>query len=768
MDFPKNILLVDDDSILARHEKHQLERYGYRVVTVSSGEQAIDMMAQSEQFDLILLDLDLGQNMDGTEAAAQILKNHRLPIVFLSSHIEKEIVEKTENITSYGYVVKSTDITVLDASIKMAFKLFNANENYRQELRERQRIEAELRASEEKFRLIFENSVDAIGLSKQGIHTFVNPAYAKLFGYSHHEEIIGKHILDFIAPEEHRKIKRNIRSRNAGETIPNYYETFGQRKDGSTFAMDVHASMCQLANEWHTLVILRDISARKKAEQAVRVSEEKYRALFDQSLLGIFLHDLEGRLVDVNAAACRQTGYSRDELLQLNTFDLLPERPEMNLPRAEIIRLWRQWQPGDRFTYQGGHQRKDGVCYPIEVSTGPIRIAERQLILAIVADITDRLKVEEELRESNEKFSALFSAMTEWVVLHELVFDEHGAPINYRITDCNEAYTRASGISKEMAVGRLGSEVYQQPEPPYFEEFSKVALTGETFLLETYYAPMEKYFSISVVSPGKNKFATITSDVTDLKRSQKAIAAKNKELEQMVYVASHDLRSPLVNVEGYSRELEYGLQAIKEVLEHNFEPERLRNTVNDEMPDILDALNRIRTSAQQMDGLIKGLLKLSRSGRTALIIETLDMTELIRQVKVNFDYQIKNSDATITITALPPCRGDAFQITQVFTNLLDNALKYLDPARPGRVVISGRAEFNNSIYCIEDNGIGIAENHLEKIFELFHRLHPEEFAGEGLGLTIVRQILGRLDGEIRVESDFGKGSRFYVILPAAV
>jgi len=127
-DDKKKILLVDDEAIIAMHEKQQLENAGYSIKHVMSGKHAVQQALNKDMnYDLILMDINLGPGIDGTQAAEEILKEKDIPVVFLSSHTEPEIVEKTEKITSYGYVVKNSDITVLDASIKMAFKLFQAN-----------------------------------------------------------------------------------------------------------------------------------------------------------------------------------------------------------------------------------------------------------------------------------------------------------------------------------------------------------------------------------------------------------------------------------------------------------------------------------------------------------------------------------------------------------------------------------------------------------------------------------------------------------------
>ena len=182
--------------------------------------------------------------------------------------------------------------------------------------------------------------------------------------------------------------------------------------------------------------------------------------------------------------------------------------------------------------------------------------------------------------------------------------------------------------------------------------------------------------------------------------------------------------------------------------------------------DIPESLHFIQTSASKMDTLLSGLLRLSRSGRAALTIAPLDMNNLVSNVIDSSEFQIRKAHARMEVETLPPCHSDGIQLNQVFSNLLSNALKYQDPGRPGVIRISGRKEGKHSVYCVEDNGIGIAPAYLEKIFEIFHRLDPDRCEGDGLGLTIVKRILVRLEGSIRVESEEGSGTRFYVSVPA--
>ncbi|MDQ2085210.1 HAMP domain-containing sensor histidine kinase, partial [Herbivorax sp. ANBcel31] len=282
------------------------------------------------------------------------------------------------------------------------------------------------------------------------------------------------------------------------------------------------------------------------------------------------------------------------------------------------------------------------------------------------------------------------------------------------------------------------------------------------YYFDTYYPSMAKYFSISVISLGNNKFATITKDVTEIKENHQTIEAKNKELEQIFYVASHDLRSPLVNIDGYSRELVYSIKEIKEIIKNDSEDSKKLIV---EFNDIEDSLNHIRKSTGQMDELLKGLLRLSRVGRGALNICNLNMKCLISDVCESFEYIIKQNKVTVHIGEVPSCRGDLIQVRQIFANIIGNALKYLDPNRSGVVKVSGQTQINGVEYCVEDNGIGIAENHIDGIFEIFNRLNKGNSVGEGIGLTIVCQMLDRLGGKIRVESNIDKGSKFYITLP---
>jgi signal transduction histidine kinase len=167
-----------------------------------------------------------------------------------------------------------------------------------------------------------------------------------------------------------------------------------------------------------------------------------------------------------------------------------------------------------------------------------------------------------------------------------------------------------------------------------------------------------------------------------------------------------------------------------------------------------------------METLLAGLLRYSRLGRVALTIRPLNVNGLLAEIIGAMKFQLDEAGAEVAVEPLPVCEADHVQTSQVFANLLDNALKYRDSARPLRVVVRGRLRDGLAVYEVADNGIGIAPEHQVKIFDIFHRLNPDATGGEGLGLTIAQRVLERQKGQIWVESRSGEGSSFFVSLPA--
>lgn len=257
------------------------------------------------------------------------------------------------------------------------------------------------------------------------------------------------------------------------------------------------------------------------------------------------------------------------------------------------------------------------------------------------------------------------------------------------------------------------------------------------------------------------------ADEAKLQQTAADLAEKNKEMETIVYTVSHDLRSPLVNVQGFGRQLSRACERLTATLaaagDGTVPTAELRTPVETTIPQ---ALRFINAGVSKMDSLLTGLLHYSRLGRVALTIRPLDMNTQLAEILAAMKFQLDEAKAEVQVEPLPGCLGDATHTGRVFANLLDNALKYRSPARPLQVTISGRVEQGQAIYDVKDNGIGIAPEHQGKIFEIFHRLDPTATGGEGLGLTIAQRVLERQRGRIWVESGVESGSTFHVSLPA--
>ncbi len=243
----------------------------------------------------------------------------------------------------------------------------------------------------------------------------------------------------------------------------------------------------------------------------------------------------------------------------------------------------------------------------------------------------------------------------------------------------------------------------------------------------------------------------------------------NTEIQRFAYIVSHDLRSPLVNVMGFTSELEQSLGALRRQLatadaeRPGTVPRDVRDAVEADIPESIDF---IRRSTQKMDRLINAILQLSRQGGRKLAPEPLDMDAMARGVADSLAKLAEPKDATITVAPrMPALVSDRLAVEQVLSNLVENAVKYLQPGRPGRVEVRGGESGGRVFLEVEDNGRGIAPQDHERIFELFRRSGPQDTPGEGIGLAHVRALVYRLGGTIACVSELGRGSTFRVSLP---
>ncbi len=244
----------------------------------------------------------------------------------------------------------------------------------------------------------------------------------------------------------------------------------------------------------------------------------------------------------------------------------------------------------------------------------------------------------------------------------------------------------------------------------------------------------------------------------------------NEEIQRFAYIVTHDLRAPLVNIMGFTSELENDLKPIQAFLAEaaeGSEDEAAREANEAATRGLPESIGFIRSSTRKMDGLINAILRLSREGRRTLRPETVNIADLVSAATGAVQHQILEADGTVDVSiAIPPIVSDRLSLEQVLGNLIDNAVKYRAPDRPLRLTVRGHVESGNRVVVeIADNGRGIATQDLERVFELFRRSGSQDQPGEGIGLAFVRTVVRNLGGDISVTSAPGQGTTFKVSLP---
>ncbi len=247
-----------------------------------------------------------------------------------------------------------------------------------------------------------------------------------------------------------------------------------------------------------------------------------------------------------------------------------------------------------------------------------------------------------------------------------------------------------------------------------------------------------------------------------------ALERLNEELRSFTYIVSHDLRAPLVNLKGFSGELRYVMETLKEVLADTLDrfDKKQQDVLNTAIEqDIPEALDFIDAAVSRMDSLTNAILKLSRLGRREFDLERLDMNHLLLETVQSFAHQIEQQQVEVKVGDLPEIIADRTSMEQIMSNLLSNAINYLDPDRPGKINIRAESSATEVTFHIQDNGRGIAAYDMPKIFEIFRRVGPQTVPGEGMGLTYVQMLVRRHGGQIWCRSEEGAGAIFSIKIP---
>jgi signal transduction histidine kinase len=491
-------------------------------------------------------------------------------------------------------------------------------------------------------------------------------------------------------------------------------------------------------------------------------------------------------------------GYSSEEITKLGIMDIHPEKD-----LAYVVEQFERQVQGDfNLAKDIPVKRKNGSVFYADINSTAITVAGKKYMAGFFHDITERKQAEEALLFKTMLLEAQQETSVDGILAvdnegHSILFNKRFGEIwkiPRQILDTKDDKKMLEYVSNQLKdpteFNRKVVYLYEHKDEKSREEI--VFADGRC---------VDRYSSPLISADGKYRGRIwYFHDITERRHAEDKIRKlnerleervqertielmrANQELETLIRIASHDLRSPLVNIQGFNQLLNKACDTIIRILTDATLPDESRQTLLASHEKAKKAMRFINAGVEKMNGLVSGLLRLSQLGRAPLALQPLDMNALMQTVVEAMEFQIRKAAAKVTVDTLPACQADAALINQVFSNLLDNAIKYRDPARPLRVRIWGqhpgwdrrpgldhRETDTRAAYCVEDNGLGVAPEHQQKIWDLFYRLGPQgsDAAGEGIGLPAVRRIVERHSGKVWMESEIGKGSRFFLSLPAA-
>jgi PAS domain S-box-containing protein len=500
--------------------------------------------------------------------------------------------------------------------------------------------------------------------------------------------------------------------------------------------------------------VRRDSSARDLAEEALRDGEERFRSIANNISQLAWMADEKGSIFWYNQRWFDYSGTTPEEMLGWGWQKMLhPDHVRRVMDKiSRCLQSSEVWE--DTFPLRG---RDGNYCWFLSRAV-PIRDSDGKVLrwFGTNTDISERLDAEKHLAQMESKFRGLLEAAPDAMVVvnqsGEIVLLNIQAQKQFGYRPDELVGQRINRIIPEGFAERLiadgarsAAEALAQHIGTGIELVAR-RKDGSEFPIEIMLSPLESHEGILVtaairdISARKKAEELLVKTIGELKGS-------NDELQQFAYVASHDLQEPLRMVASYT-----------ELLAKRYKG-RLDSDADEFIAFAVDGCNRMR-------GLIQDLLAYSRAGTTRKALRQISGEDAFREALTNLRITVERSGAVVTHDSLPEVLADDTQLTQVFQNLVGNAIKYHREAVPHVHVTAAKSGDNEWIFSVRDNGLGIDSQYFERIFVLFQRLHGRaEFEGTGIGLAVCKKLLERMGGRIWVESEPGIGSNFCFALP---
>ncbi|MHB9025568.1 MAG: PAS domain-containing sensor histidine kinase [Armatimonadota bacterium] len=613
---------------------------------------------------------------------------------------------------------------------------------------ERQRVEARLQDTNRRlsaYTSLVQNAPNAIVLVDRAHHlVLANETFAFLHGLSI-DEIVGKHLSEVIGRPHYDLAAPQLDRVFAGKLIEFY--TWYNYPDRDRY-MHVYYFPIPVEDEIPLIgVILTDMTERQRAEEALRDSEERFRAFSEASTEGIILHD-QGRILEFNQSIVEHFGYTSEELLSMSVLDLTA--PES---REEVIR---HILAGDFGPYEAVSLHKDGTSTIGEIRGRNIIYKGRPIRVVAMRDITILKQAQQQLEHllsSSEGWAAEMDATLNAIADIVMIVDSDGRILRMNTIAAAMAREFGAGPANSLSeiVSLIQAETLQGESITHDSEIIERVFRGEPVsgFITVLHFPSGRTVWLSVsagpirLRDGRQIGSVFTaSDITELYELQ-------EQQKVFMHMVSHDLRNPLSIVQGHVQLLEHALE---------------ERGLNDQLRLSTEAIDR---STRRMNVMIEDLVDAARTEGKQLVLnrQPVELAPYLQDFLERSRTSMETERVCLDIPPdLPAVSADYDRLERIFTNLLSNALKYSDPGTP--VLVRARTEDEQVMVSVSDQGRGIHPEDIPHLFERFYRGHQKRTAeGIGLGLYISRLLVEAHDGRIWVESELGKGSTFFFILP---
>ncbi len=613
--------------------------------------------------------------------------------------------------------------------------------------------EIKLKESEEKFRLSFMSSNDAfyIGTLREGRIIDANNSFFAMYGHTK-EETIGKTIFDLNLYTDDEERKSLLAELKANGQIRDF-ETYGRKKNGQIMIVSMTINLWQMNHEPVIMAVTRDITERRKTEAIIREQAETFAAIIENANESIWLLSPDLKVLQFNKTGRDRLALNRGKEIYLgaNFKEFLYIGTE-NL----FMPMFNDAVAGKYSESESVQTNVNGETFWIRIRMYPVYDTNKKLVgvAVLTENITDRKKAEKEREQSEEKSRALIENISDTILLLDDAF---------QLTYQSPSYVRTSGFPLNE---RQGKDVSQFIHPDDQEKCRDILRNSRMspgvllpFQLRTlhkngHYIWIEGTITNLLHNESVKGYVLNYRDVTErknveevLSRNNAELKKANAELDRFVYSVSHDLRAPLKSMLGL-------INIINEDL----------GPTDDLQQECISMLNK---SVTKLDNFIEDILHYARNARTEIAKDEIRFDELVQETGATHNFMIgaQKMNLMVEINQNGKFVSDRRRINVVLNNLVSNAVKYSDPSKGHsfvKIIVDCNAQ--SAVIAVHDNGIGIAEKDLGKIFEMFYRATISS-TGSGLGLYILKESLEKLGGSIHVASKLNEGTKFTVEIP---